>query len=658
MSRLKQFITVILLIGHFAANAGDNFRADSIERLLPAVNENSRINLLLILVDAYHDSSFTKASMYAETGLALATKYHDSVAQISFNLKSAELLLNQGKSQSAITRIIAAMELSEEIDDLQLIVLCHLQIGKCYTEIEQYELAINYLNKALNIAQKNKDDEGVIEALNGLGNAISKCGVARRNEAMNYYLRGLSLAEEIEKPALISKLSNNLANIYSAQGYFDKSLTYYNKALQIAISTHNVIDEAFYNNNIGALYLKNNKADLAEKYQLKALSVAEQGNDVQLLINVYSQLSLTYEKLNKYVKAYNYKSKLFDLMKRLNSENSIRQIAEMQAKYESMQKQNEIIELQMKQKHNESQLANYRYGLFTFGIIILLSVFLLLILAKFLRSRKRNNELLKEKNTLIEKQNNKITDSINYAKRIQNSILPSKEDIRKILKQSFVLFLPKDIVSGDFYWMTKIDKKILVAVADCTGHGVPGAFMSMIGNTLLNEIINYQPHLPPSEILRLLNKRISSSLRQKQGEKHSQDDGMDISICCIDYEHNKIHFAGANHSIYTLVHGTLTEIRGDVFPVGGVFSDKEIKFADKEILLQPGMLIYMYSDGYKDQFGGADGQKFKSSRFEKLLSEIYILSMEEQEERLHSEFKNWKGKLSQLDDILVLGIRV
>ena len=175
---------------------------------------------------------------------------------------------------------------------------------------------------------------------------------------------------------------------------------------------------------------------------------------------------------------------------------------------------------------------------------------------------------------------------------------------------------------------------------------------------MLKEIINYQPQLPPSEILRLLNKRITSSLRQKQGEINSQDDGMDISICSIDYQNNKIQFAGANHALYTVVHGTLNEIRGDVFPVGGVFAVKEITFHDNEIDLHPGMMLYMLTDGYKDQFGGENGQKFKSSRFEKILSEIYKLSMEEQQEKLLNEFTNWKGNLAQLDDILVMGIRV
>jgi serine phosphatase RsbU (regulator of sigma subunit) len=631
---------------------------DSLKKILPALSPSSQLMVLSKLSKLYSDSSKTIATQYANKGIAIAYKLQDTLSQIEFLLIAAEIESKDGQNEKAISKIISALELSENSGSSKYIVVSHLKLGQCYTNIGQYEFAINYLNKALNIAQKNKDKIVIIEIFNSLGNALSKSGVNKRNEAENYYLRGLSLAEEINNQALISKLSNNIANIYLAQGNTNKSLLYYQKALDIAVALQDEVAEAFYNNNIGALYLKNNEPEKAERYQLKALAVAEKTKELNLLINVYSQLSKTYEKQNKYVKAYNYKSKLLTLIEKLNSENSVRQIAEMQAKYESLNRQKEISELQMKQKHNESLLSNYKNGLFTLVVIIILSVALLLILAVFLRLRKKNNFELEEKNKLIEKQNNKITDSINYAQRIQNSILPGKTEIDNLLKESFLLFIPKDIVSGDFYWISKTANKLLIAVADCTGHGVPGAFMSMIGNTLLNEIISNQPHLTPGKILNLLNKRISATLRQKQGEISSQDDGMDIAICSLDYATNKLCFAGANHSIYMVHNTTLTEIRGDVFPVGGVFSTREINFAEKEIELVQGTMLYLFTDGYKDQFGGEQGQKFKSSKFEKIVSEIASQSMEIQKQRLLQEHIAWKGNLSQLDDILILGIRL
>ncbi len=657
---LKKNLLCLLLIcfSPFLLFATTQHHIDSLKKILPALSPSSQLKVLSQLSKLYADSSKTIATQYANKGIAIAYKLQDTISEIEFLLIAAEIESKDGQNEKAISKIISALELSENSGSTKNIVASHLKLGQCYTLIGQYEFAVNYLNKALNIAQKNKDKISIIEILNSLGNDLSKSGISKRNDAENYYLRGLSLAEEINNQALISKLSNNIANIYLAQGNTNKSLLYYQKALDIAVALHDEVSEAFYNNNIGALYLKNNEPEKAERYQLKALAVAEKTKELNLQINVYSQLSKTYEKQNKYVKAYNFKSKLLELIEKLNSENSVRQIAEMQAKYESLNRQKEISELLMKQKHNESLLSNYKNGLFTLAVIIILSVALVLILAVFLRLRKNNNFVLEEKNKLIEKQNNKITDSINYAQRIQNSILPGKSEIELLLKESFLLFIPKDIVSGDFYWINKTANKLLIAVADCTGHGVPGAFMSMIGNTLLNEIISNQPHLTPGKILNLLNTRISATLRQKQGEINSQDDGMDIAICSLDYTTNKICFAGANHSIYMVHNATLTEIRGDVFPVGGVFSTREINFIEKEIELVKGTMLYLFTDGYKDQFGGDQGQKFKSSRFEKIVSEIANQSMEIQKQRLLEEHLTWKGNLSQLDDILILGIRL
>ena len=652
------FLLPFLVTISFTAQSSKNNQIDSLENLLKVSSESSKLSIYYQLSELYRDSSISTAFKYAQTGASLAHKLKENVVEQKFLLREVHLLYKQTKYQEAISLGLQVIENSEDIGDEQLLTKALLEIGACYKEIEQFDYSENYLNKALNIAQKNRDTENIVEALNSLGNTYSKGGISKRSEAQNYYMRALQLAEQLDRPELISKLNNNIANTYIATKEFSKSLTYYFKALQIAKETHNEIDEAFYNNNIGALYLKMGQPDLAEKYQLLALPVAEKGNDYQLLVNTYSQLALTYEKKNLYVKAYNFKSKLSDYEGKIASERTTRQLAEMQAAYESLQKQKEIVQLQMKNQSNLERLVSYEKGIMTMGIIIALVLLLLFILIIFLRLRKKGNLILEEKNKLIEKQNLKIMDSINYAKRIQDSILPKKEDYRKILPQSFILFQPKDIVSGDFYWVNTYNNKLLIAVADCTGHGVPGAFMSMIGSTLLNEILHYQNNLSPSEILSLLNVRITKALHQKQGEISSQDDGMDMALCSIDYSTNEIEFAGANLSLTMVVRDELTELRGDVFPIGGVFAKKEIRYSNKKAMIQSGMMLYLSTDGYKDQFGGEKKEKFKSTRFEKLLLEINRLPMEDQQEKLIENYLAWKGDLAQLDDILIMGIRL
>ncbi len=659
MTTAKQrILTFLLVIISFSVYSNRSKQIDSLELLLTKAGDNSKLDLLFQLSDLYKDSSISQAYKYAASGSTLANRLNEKTTEQNFLLKQVHLLYKQTKYQEAISIALTVIENSEDIGDEKLLTKSLLEIGACYKEIEQYDYAKNYLNKALNIAQKNRDTENVIEALNGLGNVLSKGGISKRTEAQNYYLRALQLAEKLNKPQLISKLNNNIANTYIATKEFSKSLSYYFKALQIAKETHNEIDEAFYNNNIGALYLKMGQSDLAEKYQLLALPVAERGNDYQLLVNTYSQLALTYEKKNLYVKAYNFKSKLSEYEGKIASERTTRQLAEMQAAYDSLQKQKEIVQLQMKNQNNLERLGSYEKGFVTLGVIIGLVLALLFILVIFLRQRKKGNLVLQEKNNLIEKQNLKITDSINYAKRIQDSTLPKQADFLKILPEAFILFQPKDIVSGDFYWIHQCESKILVAVADCTGHGVPGAFMSMIGSTLLNEIMNYQPNLSPAEILSLLNQRITKALHQKQGEISSQDDGMDMALCSIDYANNELIFAGANLSLNMLIRNELIEIRGDVFPIGGVFAKKEIHYSNKAAHIESGMMLYLSTDGYKDQFGGDKKEKYKSTRYEKLLKEIFHLPMEKQQEKLLDDFLQWKGALPQLDDVLIVGIRL
>ncbi len=267
------------------------------------------------------------------------------------------------------------------------------------------------------------------------------------------------------------------------------------------------------------------------------------------------------------------------------------------------------------------------------------------------------NKIVEEQKQEVEEKNIKITDSINYAKRIQQAILPSQELIKSFFPNSFIFFRPKDIVSGDFYWIAEKRDKLLIAVADCTGHGVPGAFMSMIGNTLLNEIVNVKNISRPNQILNEMNKGIVSLLRQSSNESAVQEDGMDISILAINKLSREIEFAGANHFSYLFNPEKFETLKGDVFSIGGMFGRSDINFTSQKIKIDKGSTIYLFTDGFVDQFGGEKNTKFLSARFEQLLKSIQQNDMELQEKNLVEAFDAWKGNNKQLDDILVVGIR-
>jgi len=267
------------------------------------------------------------------------------------------------------------------------------------------------------------------------------------------------------------------------------------------------------------------------------------------------------------------------------------------------------------------------------------------------------NSMLNEAYTEIEEQKKHIMDSIYYARRIQTAILPSYNLLDKYIKSYFIFYMPKDIVSGDFYWMSASSGLVMIAAVDCTGHGVPGAFMSIVGFNQLNNAVTVQKARKASDILNELNKGVIQTLNENTGET-SIKDGMDMTLCVFDFKNKKLDFAGANNPLIHIRDNTMNKIKGDRFPIGAFVDGQEQLFANNEVRLVDGDMIYMFSDGYADQFGGPENKKFFTKRFEQLLFEIHNDPLEEQKEKLKLTLFDWMGNNDQVDDILVIGIRI
>lgn len=282
---------------------------------------------------------------------------------------------------------------------------------------------------------------------------------------------------------------------------------------------------------------------------------------------------------------------------------------------------------------------------------------------------KQNNQLEQQNNEInkinieLNKQKQKVTDSIKYAQKIQNAILPSNEVMKEILPEHFIFNKPKDIISGDFYWIKKIDKSIIIAVADCTGHGVPGAFMSLLGITFLNEIFNKKEILKPNHILEELRKQVKRSLHQSTENKPDKseylsgiNDGIDIALCVIDTELMTLDYSGANNPVYLIQNNQITELQPTENPIGIHFD--EVAFKNKKIQLSKNESVYLFSDGFTDQFGGKNNLKFSQKRFKELILEISKKTILEQKDALESTFTEWKSDCKQIDDILVIGFKI
>jgi serine phosphatase RsbU (regulator of sigma subunit) len=267
---------------------------------------------------------------------------------------------------------------------------------------------------------------------------------------------------------------------------------------------------------------------------------------------------------------------------------------------------------------------------------------------------------IREQKERVEQQNERVTElyndlqaSIDYAQRLQSTILPSEEAIREVFQQQFVMFRPKATVSGDFYWFANKGKKLMFAAADCTGHGVPGAFMSLVGHNALNQATKV--YNKPSQVLNTVNRLSAQALRAN--ENHLVKDGMDIALCTIDMDAMELEFSGAQNPVYVVRGEELIELSGDAFSIGS-YVNGEREFTGKKCELKSGDCIYAFSDGYADQFGGPAGKKFMRKQFRQLLLEINTLPMNEQLERVEQRFDDWRGEQEQVDDVLVIGVRV
>ncbi len=261
-------------------------------------------------------------------------------------------------------------------------------------------------------------------------------------------------------------------------------------------------------------------------------------------------------------------------------------------------------------------------------------------------------ELLSSRN--IKHQQKDMLESLKYASYIQRALLPPQEEFRKYFRDYFIMHQPRDIVSGDFYYINRKKNDLIIAVADCTGHGVPGAFMSILGMTFLNEIINRSDFFNAASVLNQLRERIMKALCQR-GDDHEQKDGLDMALCIIRIDRQRLHFAGAFNPLYILHEGQLDILEGDKMPVG-IAPDEEKSFTDHVYELHERDELFLFSDGYADQFGGPHGKKFKYGQFRELVIKIGTLSAHEQKSILEATFNAWKGNLKQLDDVLVVGL--
>lgn len=607
-------------------------------------------------------SNYSEAISHYNKSLILNTVLDDTVGISYCHNDIGAAFYDLGNFEKALSNYFTSLKINEEIKDSSMIARTLANIGGIYEEQEKYSNALSYYQKALLIA-KNIDAKNIIANtyLNIGGIFIEENNV---DSTIIVYEKALTIYEDLQDIRGIVVLYNLLGQAYSSHNIennpelLNKALNYFKKSLELNQREIEEVEEEIVSyQGMGEVYNIKGNFSKAIPYLTKAMTMAKEIESLTNIKRTHEFLSVAYAGIGNYEKAYtnyvNYKS-LSDTLR--NDENiELLTKTSMQYEFDKQQKEQEFVQAK---KDLEYQQKQKRDRLIRIFILIGLSIVSLFSIQMF-RSYKRkikDNILLGEQNEEIEKQKEEITDSIRYAKRIQTAILPSNDWVNENLPEHFILFRPRDIVSGDYYWMNKIGDKVIIAAADCTGHGVPGAFMSMLGVSFLNEIVNKNNTIKPSLILNQLRSQVKKTLDQT-GKEGEAKDGMDIAICVIDFKTMKLEYSGAYNPLYLFRNGELLETKADKMPIGIYIREKD-SFTNHEINLETGDTFYIFSDGFADQFGGPKGGKFKSRPFKALLGNIQPKSMIEQWEILESTFDDWRGDIDQIDDVIILGVRV
>ncbi|MDZ4665324.1 MAG: tetratricopeptide repeat protein [Bacteroidota bacterium] len=554
-----------------------------------------------------------------------------------------------------------ALEIAERIGHSTITSWAYNLIGLNYRSKPNpdYKKALQYLFKALEIDKKANSYGG------NMGMVLLRIGsvythMREYDKAELYLNQSMRLADSLGRLTNKKWTLEAFAGLYKRKKEYKKAVDILERSLAISKQQKEVPGIIITFANLADNYMNLKELKLAETYIDSAITLSLKTNVFQTLSSVYILKSKICENKGEAVNALQYYKKAILVKDSLFSVQNSENINQLETKFQTQKKEKEITLLNKEKETDQKLKSIYIIALCVAAIFMCIIIFFLF---KINRSKKiialQKLETEKQKDLVLEKQKD-ITDSINYALHIQEAILPPIQINEDLFEESFILFKQKDIVSGDFYWYNLKNGKTIVTAVDCTGHGVPGALMSMLGMTFLNEIINQMGITTPAHILSELRDRVKTTLKQKGGDGESKD-GMDMALIAVDKKTMKLEFCGANNPVWIFrpENGAFTffEIEPDKRPIG-YFKGMGLPFTNKEFQLKKNDRIYLFTDGYADQFGGPKGKKFKYKQLNELFACIAEKSMNEQYMMLTETFDSWKGKLEQVDDVCIIGLRL
>lgn len=609
----------------------------------------------------YYQGNYIEALRYYSKALEIFSSIKDK-EQIAATLNNIGLVYHeQSNYPKALEYYFKSLKIEEELGDKISVAITFGNIGIIYDEQSNYSKALMYYFKALQIAEELDFKE--LQA-----NTLMNIGVVYRSqlnysEALKHYFKALKIAEELDRKQLQADILSNIGIVYEEQSNYTLALEYYFKSLRIYEYLGDKRGIAVVFNNISTLYFKTKQYKKAEQYLKKSIALSDSVgllDNIRVCEKMYSKLDST---LGKYKSALEHYKKYIAIRDTINNIEKAKQQVALEMTYEFEKKQSieraeqEKREAIIKEEKQKQKVIIYSISIFSILILILcIVIFRNLVLTKKINKIiDRQRQAIEVQKRIVEEKNKDIIDSITYAKRIQRAILPNEKQWHQKLPDSFVIYLPKDIVAGDFYWLEEINDYLFVAAADCTGHGVPGAMISVICSSALTKAILEEKQTETNKILDRAREIVIEQL--SKSDDHIQD-GMDICLIRINKKNTKeIQYSGANRPLIIITRQKdLIEIKPDKQPIG--LTDIIQPFSKKDILLNKEDTIYLFTDGYSDQFGGKNDKKLSSKRLLSLMVEYAPMKIEEQKQAFIEFYNEYKGKQQQTDDVTLIGIKI
>lgn len=640
-----------------------------------------------------------------DKAIALALKINDKKGAAFCYMSQGEAYRDRFEFEKAFECYNKCIAISEQLFDTYKIIICYNAMGDINRVKGNYVKALDYFNKTIDLARKTNNKRPLAYALNSIGDVYYT--QKEYDKALNRYKDAIKIAFDIEDKLRVCNIYNSMGKVYHQLKNTDMAFECYDRSIKIAEEIGNKDNMAFSYEGLGDLYFKNKQYKKALEFYEHALKIASETGNAGQICSVLFSMGESYFELEGYAKAKEYTNEslkiaeetellahvkeaafllykinsvekqhsealkmlsLYISMKdTLSNDEQVKQFAEVEykakeagLKAEQIAKEETNKAIQARQAEELKRQKTIRYA-FTIGFALVL--ILVIVVFRNLQQNKKKNKIItaqkkevERQKELVEEKNKEITDSITYAKRLQEAILPPVKMVRDVFPQSFVLYIPKDIIAGDFYWMEHLDDYTFFAAADSTGHGVPGAMVSVVCSNALNRAVKEFKLKEPGRVLDKARELVLETFAKSEGDVK---DGMDISLLCINRKNKTITWAGANNPLWYISPdktNEISEIKANKQPIGK--TDDPKPFTTHTLPYQEGMLIYLITDGYADQFGGPKGKKFKYKQLEDLMLSHKDKDMEEQMMLLEDTFNNWKGQYEQVDDVTLIGVRI